>query len=403
MSSATPSATITDTGLLIPTDDEILRGRLADMVSVMPAGASSSLSSPQGQLAVSDTAIISNVYSSLNEIINGINPDFASGRFQDAIGRIYFLERKAATATVVTALCTGRKGAVIPSGAMAITDDKTIYKTINDFVIPNSGQIDVEFYCTETGGNQCAIGELNTIYTAVSGWDSIYNNYAGVIGSEEESRFSFEVRRRESVARNSRNQDGSIRAAILDLDSVVDCYVWSNRTSSSIVKDGYSILPHSLYCCVYGGKDEDIANAIFENLTLGCNLNGDKVVTVYDETYDHPRPEYEMTWLEAKPLNVYFQVKINQSVEPPSNITELVKRRIIEVFNGRYESINRARIGGLILSSRYYEPIIAIQPDSVIVDDLKISMDGVTFSSNITIPITMMPVIDEANIEVNLV
>ncbi|NPC88160.1 hypothetical protein HNH97_04430, partial [Gluconacetobacter entanii] len=47
-----------------------------------------------------------------------MDPAFASGRMQDAIARIYFISRKAATATVVSCVCAGAAGTVVPSGTL---------------------------------------------------------------------------------------------------------------------------------------------------------------------------------------------------------------------------------------------------------------------------------------------
>jgi len=90
---AVPDTVITEDGLSVPEVADVLSGRQADISSSFGGGLSPELSTPQGQLAVSDTAIIAQVYDKQLVLFNQINPDFASGRFQDAIGRIYFMDR----------------------------------------------------------------------------------------------------------------------------------------------------------------------------------------------------------------------------------------------------------------------------------------------------------------------
>jgi hypothetical protein len=63
------------------------------MTTALGGGASQSLSSPQGQIAQSDTEIIAQEYDKLLCLFNQVNPDYATGRFQDGIGRIYFMDR----------------------------------------------------------------------------------------------------------------------------------------------------------------------------------------------------------------------------------------------------------------------------------------------------------------------
>lgn len=86
LNTAVPDVTITENGLSVPDVADILSGRLTDMTTALGGGASQSLSSPQGQIAQSDTEIIAQEYDKLLCLFNQVNPDYATGRFQDGIG-----------------------------------------------------------------------------------------------------------------------------------------------------------------------------------------------------------------------------------------------------------------------------------------------------------------------------
>jgi hypothetical protein len=105
VSTAVPSVTFSATGIAVPDEIDILNGRLTDLDTAMGGGMSKSLTTPQGQIAMSDTAIIGDKNDNLAWLVNQINPDFAEGRMQDAIGQIYFIDRIAAIGTTVTATC----------------------------------------------------------------------------------------------------------------------------------------------------------------------------------------------------------------------------------------------------------------------------------------------------------
>ncbi|MCV6039031.1 hypothetical protein OFP00_38710, partial [Escherichia coli] len=77
----------------------------------------------------------------------------------------------------------------------------------------------------------------------------------GVVGVDVESRIAFETRRKQSVARNSRNQDASTLSALLATNGVLDAYVWSNRTAATVNQGAtnFPVVAHSIYICVYGG------------------------------------------------------------------------------------------------------------------------------------------------------
>ena len=89
MTTSVPSIVFSPTGAAAPAESAILAGVLTDMNAAFGGGMSTSLSSPQGQIAQSLTAIVGDKNSVVLEIVNQINPDIASGRWQDAIGRVY--------------------------------------------------------------------------------------------------------------------------------------------------------------------------------------------------------------------------------------------------------------------------------------------------------------------------
>ncbi|HDL8567162.1 TPA: baseplate J/gp47 family protein [Yersinia enterocolitica] len=406
LKTAVPGVTITETGLLVPDIADVLSGRLTDLDAAMGGGASQSLSSPQGQISQSDTEIIATNYDALLCLFNQMNPDYATGRFQDGIGRIYFQERISAQGTVVTASCNGAVGTLIPAGSTAQDEAGYIYQSINSATIGATGNVDIQFQNQTTGPIPCGVGELNQIYAAVSGWDSITNDSSGVVGIDVESRVAFETRRRQSVARNGSNTDASLLAALLETDGVLDAYAWSNRTDVTVNKGttNFPVVGHSIYIGVYGGEDSGVATAILSRKNPGANLNGDTHYTIEDkENYSAPYPSYDMQWQKAAPTRIYFKVEIEENENLPSDISTQTKSMIEMVFNGGYEGITKARIGARINAGNYYAPIISISHDYLNISSITISQDGISFSQSVTPGIDQIPTIQQSDIEVILV
>jgi hypothetical protein len=79
----------------------------ADIDQAFGGGLNPALETPQGQLASSFAAIKGNANDTFVNMANQFDPAFAAGRFQDALGRIYFIERNPALPTVVQATCSG--------------------------------------------------------------------------------------------------------------------------------------------------------------------------------------------------------------------------------------------------------------------------------------------------------
>ncbi|MDE9557348.1 baseplate J/gp47 family protein [Xenorhabdus bovienii] len=405
LSTSVPSVTFVKTGLLVPDEIDILNGRLSDLSTALGGQMSTSLTSPQGQIAVSDSAIIADKNDQLLAIVNQINPDYASGRFQDAIGRIYFLDRIPASGTTVTAKCTGMVGTVIPAGSIARDKTGYLYHALNSATIPATGSVDVVFQNSSTGPIPCQIGDLDTIYSSVPGWSGIRNEAAGVLGANEESRANFEYRRRQSVARNARNTLGAIRAAVLEVAGLVDAYVISNNSgfTKNMGTSNYPLLPHSIYVGVYGGKADDIANAIWNSGPPGIDMCGNTEHTIVDKDgYTHPYPEYTIKWETVKPIGVSVRIDLRKNEFLSSNINELVVNAVQDAFNG-IDGGTRARIGTTLYAGRYYSGVYNIDQANIDIVSITLSRNATHYDAAVSFGIDEIPTLDSSNITVNMV
>lgn len=355
-----PSITWTNTGPQLPQETDILTGVQADQNAAFGGGLNPGLSTPQGQLAQSLTAIIGDKNSQIAYITEQVNPDYADGAFQDAIGRIYFLNRQPATSTVVTCTCTGLSGTVIPVGARVQDTSGNIYLCTGAGTIPSTGTIDLEFANQNTGPIPCPMLTVSTIYQSIPGWDTVTNAAAGVLGNVVESRADFEYRRQQSVAINAHGSLQSIYAAVFAVAGVTDVYATENVTDSTVNvgPTSYPLLPHSVYVAVAGGASADIANAIWSKKDVGCNMNGNQSVMVSDTSYSVPQPTYTIKYEQPASTPINFTVQLANNGVPPDYLT-LVQNAIAAAFSGS-DGGSRARIGSTLYASRYYPGIAAI-------------------------------------------
>jgi hypothetical protein len=360
MTTNVPAITWVNGSPNLPSEQAILVGVQTDIDVAFGGGVNPSLQTPQGQLAMSETALIGEKNNEIAYIANQINPAMASGIWQDAIGYIYFLKRIPGAGTVVEATCTGAVGTVIPAGSVAQDTSGYLYSSVSSATIPSSGTVEIEFQNQEQGPIACNIGALNTIYTAVAGWDTITNNTAGVLGNNVESRAAFEARRQLSVAANSVNSLQSIWGSVSSVPDVIDVFVVDNPSNSSVPygSTSYSLAPHSICVSVAGGTESTIATAIWNKKPPGCSYNGNTSYTVYDTNYSTPVP-YVVTWLTPTATPVFFAVQLKNNAAVPANITTLVQNAIIASFSGEDNSPG-AGIAQTIYASRYYANIAAI-------------------------------------------
>ena len=287
-----PQPTLGPTGLIIPDEASVLAGMVSDLQSAfggtlnLNASVSSTLTTPQGQLATSLTAIIASKDSMMATFCAQVDPQYAQGRMQDALGYIYFLTRFPAASTLVSCVCNGASGTVIPSGALAQDTSGNIYYCVIGGIIGATGSTTLTFANTVTGPILCPQGTLNIVYVTIPGWDSITNPVAGTTGQNVESSIAFEARRANSVSINSIGTASSIRAATLASGNQLtppnppaDVFVFENFTASPVVTGGITVQPSSVYIATYGGDSPSIAAAILSKKDVGCNYTGSAYFT----------------------------------------------------------------------------------------------------------------------------
>ena len=373
--SSVPQIQFTSAGLILPAEADILAGVQADINAAFGGVLSQSLETPQGQLASTEAAVIADKNSQIAYIVNQIDPQYSADRFQDAIGRIYFLTRKPATSTIVDASLTGVAGATIPAGSLAQDTSGNLYSLLGNVTLDAHGQSGGDFAAVNAGPIPCPPLTLTKIYQAVSGWDSVTNPYTGTIGDNVESRAEFEFRRKNSVAKNAKGTPAAIYSAVSEVEGVIDCYVIDNPTGTAVItgSSSYSVAAHSVYVAVLGGTDDAVAKAIWSKKDAGCDYGADSysttVVVTDDSGYSYPQPAYNVKFLRPGPYSIHFDVQIINNPNLPYNTADLIKSAIVARFYGQ-DGTTRERIGGLITASRYYGAILSAVPDAAIISVL---------------------------------
>lgn len=403
MTTNVPEPTFTLTGLSIPEESAILTGVQADYNEAFGGGLNPALNTPQGQLATSTSAIVASKNSTFAEFVNQVNPDTSTGFMQDAIARIYFLDRTAGAPTSVTCQCSGATGTVIPIGAQAQDTSGNRYSAATAATITGLGVVDVIFANIVDGPIACPPDTLTVIYQSINGWDSITNADAGVVGRLVESQSEFAYRRQQSVALNAHGSPESIYAAVFDVADVLDVYVVDNVANTTVLfgPTDYPLVAHSVYVAVVGGADQAIAEAIWGKKDLGCDYNGNTTVTVTDQSgYSPPYPSYQVTFNRPDARPILFAVQVRNSALVPSDIVALVKASIIATFTGTNGG-TRARMGADIFASTFYPALVAIAPTASIVSVLlgTVTADATT----VEIGIDEQPTVTAADISVALV
>lgn len=358
MTTNVPPPEFTSRGFTSPDGPAILAGVQADIDAAFGNALNFAMSTPQGQLASSWAAIIANTYAIFTYYAQQLDPAYASGRSQDAIARIYFLERNPSEPTVLQVACAGLDGTVIPIGATVQDASQNLYRATGAGTIA-SGTVTASFAADEAGPTVVPDANDISIYQAIPGWDSA-TVVSGVVGSDVETRGAFEARRLDSVAGNSFGSIGSIIGAVAAVDGVLDYYGYNNNTAGTVVVGGVSIAAYSIYIAVAGGAAADVAAAIFSKKGPGAPMVGNTTVIVNDDNplYTAPIP-YSIKFTIPNDLQILFNVVIAAGAQVPADAETQIQNALIAAMAGS-DGGPKARIGSVLYATRYVAPIAAL-------------------------------------------
>ncbi len=191
MSTNVPPISYGSNGFTGPSTTQVLTGVIADIQAAfgntlnLSIDNTASLATSQGQLATSMTGSIVSANNAFLIQSTQTDPAYAFGRWQDAIGRIYFMERLPSEPTALQIACNGAQNVVIPINATVIDPSGNIYSCTQAGTIPVGGSIMLAFACSIPG--PIAVPATVVPYQTIPGWDRA-TIVSGVLGRNVESR-----------------------------------------------------------------------------------------------------------------------------------------------------------------------------------------------------------------------
>jgi len=329
---------------------------------------------PQGALIVSETIARTSLIANNAKLANQINPEYAGGIFLDAIGMLTNLKRTEATRTTVTATITGQSGTIVLAGSQAKSGNN-LFEVVNDTTIPVSGTIDTQFQSVELGAIPCPAGTLTQIETEVLGWETVTNAEAGILGKSTQSDLVFRRLRKETLANQGVAIPFAIKSNVRLVEGVNSLSFLENIASTTETIQGIEMNPHSIFLCIDGGSDEDIAFALYNSKTLGCDYNGDVDVTINPQDSDAP---YTATFKRPNLVDIYINVTAKVTGTGTDPITT-VKNAILDYANGVTEE-SGFTVGNNVSSFELSASLAA--QTNYFITSVETSLDNITFDSS---------------------
>ncbi|WP_197335291.1 hypothetical protein [Ralstonia solanacearum] len=144
------------------------------------------------------------------------------------------------------------------------------------------GKGKIGFRSVEYGSIAAPAGTLKHIVDSVLGWETVNNAENALLGQTEQSDESLRTQRKRTLALQGVSISEAITSALYDTAGVRSLQFRENTASTAQVIDGVLMKPHSIWVCVDGGTDTDIANALLKNKSAGAGWNGAVEVAAVD-------------------------------------------------------------------------------------------------------------------------
>lgn len=281
---------------------------------------------PQGVLITAETLARVQEVQNNAAVANQINPNVAGGSFLDAILALTGMERTPATKTTVSGVTlTGVPGTMIPQGTLAATAAGDQFASTSAVTLAPDGSATVDFASVEFGAIPCSTSDLNVVVSSVLGWETVNNGTAGVLGTLTQSDQAARALRLNTLAFQGVSLPEAITSALYATEGVTSLHFQENVESTTQVINGITMVSHSIYACVKGGTDTDVAAALLENKSSGCGWNGSTSVTVTE-----PASGQNYTVKFDRPTSKGILVKVYTS----NGNTENIVQAILDFANG---------------------------------------------------------------------
>jgi hypothetical protein len=273
------------------------------------------------------------------------------------------------------------------------------FASVSDVTFAPDGTATTSFISLDLGPVPAAIGALDTIASGVLGWETVTNPSAAVTGRADESDAKARTRRRNTLALQGTSLAEAIRSNLYNTPGVRSCVVVENYTAADVVVKGVNVLKNSIYVCVDGGADADVAMAMVLKKSLGCNWTGAHNVDVthpatgqiYHVKFDRPTQE---------PIYMIVDVKAGSAVADPQ---ETVRQAIIAYAAGQLTG-EEGLIVAADVSAFELASAINAQAIDLFVTNLRIgTAPAPATSATIVVNLDHIAQVLEGNIAVNVV
>jgi len=356
-------STFDSTGITLDSLSEIKEKLLEKFKESFGENIKTSDDSVFGQLA----GIMSEVVADQNELIMQVaqmfNPQSASGKALSDLVLLNGITRNEAEYSTVSLKCTANSaGCTIPVGSLVSdpNNSSVIFETDLELVLGSGASDYVSATAIESGSIEAEIGTLTKIENPIYGWASVTNEASASIGEIEERDTPLRSRRKIASFKCGECSIAAIYTAVNDIQEVERLLIYENNTN---LTDSNGVPPQHIWAIVKGGDDQDIAQALFENVSAGIGYYGSTEIDYNDPISGET---YTIKFSRPTEKTVYIKILLEKNGFFPSDGDNTIKQNIVDFFNGEYTMPNGINhdgfsIGDNIITTYLYTPVNAVE------------------------------------------
>lgn len=373
------------TGLIVPDTAALLEEVKDEWRAVYGADITLEPETTQGAIVVQDTEVRDNTVRNNVAVANQINPDYAGGVWLDAIWALMSGSREGATkSTIAGVVLTGQNGTTVPVNSVAVVSATgarflSAATVVIGETTPNQAVVD--FVAELTGPIGVIAGGLNSIASGVLGWETVANPNPAVPGKLVESDVAGRRRRRLTLALQSVEMAEAIISALYAIPSVDSLQFRENYSDTDQTIDGILLRKHSIWVCVRGGTNDEIAQTLRRAKGMGAGYNGAVVVTLVNP-YSGQTQEIKFD----RPTLVTLFVRVTAQFNNTDGLT-IIPAAVMAGAEGELEGDAGLIVGASVSPWEISGWVNTVEP-RIRVTKVELSTDGVTWNSNV-LPIAL--------------
>lgn len=361
---------IVNRGVIVP-DTATTRAQVeAEFRAVFGDDMPTDPATPQGLLITRITEERDAIARNNAELANQINPALSGGVFLDSLMALTGGRRRSSVRSlIVGALLGGVPGTNVPAGAIAETEQGEQFELVNAVVLDAVGSATGNLRAMQDGEIIVPAGGLNTVASSVLGWETITNPTAAIPGQLEENDVLLRRRRAQTLALQTTSINEAIVSRLYDIEAVRSCYYLENFADVDQVIDGIPMRKHSIWACVEGGTDVEVAQALYETKTVGGGYNGAIVVEVPDPINGRL---YEVKFDRPEEVTLLIRATVRAST---LDVQQLIPDLVMNYVNGEIDG-DVSFVVGSDVSTFEIASAINQQEPSIFVKKVELSVVG---------------------------